>query len=188
MNTENRIDESQCKPLEVPEVVPGVAAVDFPEISDFLTGMKIKGSLFGFQKEDVYEKMQQLNGLYQTRIQQMREQTRGQLKQLKKQQRDEMEDIRRKMKEEQVAFQTQQEQVMAEARMQMQQELEESRMQMQQELETAKEQALQEIRDRKREEEEKSRRELVMIQEEMGRLIDHLVRLQNKVNEVAEEK
>ena len=39
--------------LEVPEVVPGVMAVDFPEINEFLQGMKLKGSLLGFQREDV---------------------------------------------------------------------------------------------------------------------------------------
>ena len=50
-------DSIEYTPLEVPEVVPGVTAVDFPEISDYLKNMKLKGSLFGFQKEDVYEKM-----------------------------------------------------------------------------------------------------------------------------------
>ena len=63
-------------PLEVPEIVPGAPAVDFPEISDFLKSMKLKGSLFGFQKEDVYEKMQKLNSMYQTRAQQLRDQAR----------------------------------------------------------------------------------------------------------------
>ena len=44
-------DSAEYTPLEVPEVVPGVTAVDYPEISDFLKNMKLKGSLFGFQKK-----------------------------------------------------------------------------------------------------------------------------------------
>ena len=86
MEQRQETNEVQGRMLEVPEVVPGTASVDFPEIADFLRSMKMKSGLFGFQKEDVYEKMQQLNKMYQTRAQQMREQNRGQLKQMKKQQ------------------------------------------------------------------------------------------------------
>ena len=74
MSAENNVNES--KPLEVPEVVPGAAAVEFPEINDFLSRMRIRSGLFGFQKEDVFAKMQELNTLYQNRLQQMRDQTR----------------------------------------------------------------------------------------------------------------
>ena len=91
-------------PLEVPEIVPGAPAVDFPEISDFLKSMKLKGSLFGFQKEDVYEKMQKLNSMYQTRAQQLRDQARGQLKQMKKQNQEEAEDLRRRLEQEKEEF------------------------------------------------------------------------------------
>ena len=80
--------------LEMPEVVPGMAPIDYPEISEFLQKMKIKTGLFGYQKEDVLEKMQQLNSMYQSRAQQMRDQSRGQLKQMKKQQQDEVIEIR----------------------------------------------------------------------------------------------
>ena len=48
---------------------------------------------FGFQKEDVYEKMQQLNKMYQSRAQQMRDQNRGQLKQMRKQQQEELAEL-----------------------------------------------------------------------------------------------
>ena len=68
MSAENNVNES--KPLEVPEVVPGAAAVEFPEINDFLSRMRIRSGLFGFQKEDVFAKMQELNTLYQNRLQQ----------------------------------------------------------------------------------------------------------------------
>ena len=91
MSAENNVNES--KPLEVPEVVPGAAAVEFPEINDFLSRMRIRSGLFGFQKEDVFAKMQELNTLYQNRLQQMRDQTRGQLKQMKKQYQEVMNHI-----------------------------------------------------------------------------------------------
>jgi len=160
------METNTYKPLEVPEVVPGMAPVDFPEISDFLKGMRIKSGLFGFQKEDVYEKMQQLNSLYQTRIQQMREQNRGQLKQMKKQQQEELEEIRSKMRKDQEA----------------------AKEQMEQELARAKEEALKEAKKQSEEEVARCHRELAMIQEEMDRLIERLTLLKNKVNTVAEEK
>lgn len=53
--------------------------------------------IFGFQKEDVYEKMQQLNKMYQSRAQQMRDQNRGQLKQMRKQQQEELEDMKARL-------------------------------------------------------------------------------------------
>ena len=81
-------------PLEMPEVVPGVASVDYPEINEFLQKMKIKTALFGYQKEDALEKMQQLNNMYQSRAQQMRDQVRGQLKQMKKQQQEDVIELR----------------------------------------------------------------------------------------------
>ena len=177
MSTETNINENLTKPLEVPEVVPGAAPVDFPEISDFLKGMKIKGSLFGFQKEDVYEKMQQLNGLYQTRVQQMREQTRGQLKQMKKQQQEEREDMRSRMEREK-----------EEAKAQMEKELAETKARMEQELVSAKEKAVAEAKAQSAAEVEKCHRELALIREEMERLIERLMLLKNKVNTVAEEK
>ena len=90
----------EYKPLEVPDVVPGSTSVDFREINDFLRNMKIRSGLFGFQKEDVYEKMQKLNSLYQARAQQMRDQARGQLKQMKKQQQEELEELRGRVAEE----------------------------------------------------------------------------------------
>ena len=80
------------KPLEYPEIVQDTVEVEFPEITDFVRNMKLKSGIFGFQKEDVYEKMQQLNKMYQSRAQQMRDQNRGQLKQMRKQQQEELED------------------------------------------------------------------------------------------------
>ena len=49
------------KPLEYPEIVQDTVEVEFPEITDFVRNMKLKSGIFGFQKEDVYEKMQQMN-------------------------------------------------------------------------------------------------------------------------------
>ncbi|MCI8597485.1 MAG: hypothetical protein HFJ10_03440, partial [Lachnospiraceae bacterium] len=102
MSAENHTEEKEMEfqPLEVPEVPAGAVSTDFPEIGDFLENMKIKGSLFGFQKEDVFLKMQQLDTMYQHRVHQMREQTRGQIKQIKKQQQEEQEEIRKHLKKE----------------------------------------------------------------------------------------
>ncbi len=188
MSTEQNINENQSVLLEVPEVVPGVAPVDFPEISDFLKGMKIKGSLFGFQKEDVYEKMQELNGLYQTRVQQMREQNRGQLKQMKKQQQEELEDIRGKMERAKEEAKAQCDKELEEAKAQFEKELAEAKMQMQQEITRAKEQAVLDAKAQSKAEVEKCHRELELIQAEMDRLIERLLFLKNKITATAEEK
>ena len=85
------------KPLEYPEIVQDTVEVEFPEITDFVRNMKLKSGIFGFQKEDVYEKMQQLNKMYQSRAQQMRDQNRGQLKQMRKQQQEELEDMKARL-------------------------------------------------------------------------------------------
>ena len=53
----------EVKLLEMPDVVSGTVPADYPEISEFLQKMKIKTGFFGYQKEDVLEKMQQLNSL-----------------------------------------------------------------------------------------------------------------------------
>ena len=91
METENttEVKTEEFQPLEMPDIVSSTMPIDYPEISEFLQKMKIKTGLFGYQKEAVLEKMQQLNGMYQNRAQQMREQVRGQLKQMKKQQQEE---------------------------------------------------------------------------------------------------
>ena len=96
MEAKDNIEEKsgEFEPLEMPEAVAGVVTVDYPEINEFLQKMKIKTGLFGYQKEDVLEKMQQLNSLYQSRAQQMRDQARGQLKQMKKQQQEDVIEIR----------------------------------------------------------------------------------------------
>ena len=161
MSTEKNAEtrENQYKLLEVPEVVPGAVPTDFPEISDVLSSMKIKGSLFGFQKEDVYEKMNQLNSLYQARVQQMREQSRGQLKQMKKQQQEELEAIRIRMEQEQ----------------------EEVKKGFEKELEKIREQAYAEA-------EEKNRETMEQIRQEIGHLTERLTALKNRVNGIAEEK
>ena len=105
MQEKEKQDSAEYTPLEVPEVVPGVTAVDYPEISDFLKNMKLKGSLFGFQKEDVFEKMQKLNSMYQARAQQMRDQARGQLGQVKKQHQEELEALKEQLEQEKADFQ-----------------------------------------------------------------------------------
>ena len=87
VEVKSEVKSEEYTPLEMPDVVPGAASVDYPEINEFLQKMKIKTGLFGYQKEDVLEKMQQLNSMYMSRAQQMRDQSRGQLKQMKKQQR-----------------------------------------------------------------------------------------------------
>lgn len=92
---------AEGKPLEYPEnTQDSVTEVDFPEITEFVRNMKLKGGIWGFQKEDVYEKLRQLNKLYQSRVQQMRAQTRGQLRQLKKSQQEELEQLKAELETE----------------------------------------------------------------------------------------
>ena len=92
MSTQEKPKENAAEytPLEMPDTVPGANATDFPEINEFLKNMKLRGSMFGFQKEDVYEKMQKMNSMYQSRFQQLRDQLRGQLKQIRRQQQEEL--------------------------------------------------------------------------------------------------
>lgn len=166
MEQRQETNQVQGSMLEVPEVVPGTASVDFPEIADFLRNMKMKSGLFGFQKEDVYEKMQQLNKMYQTRAQQMREQNRGQLKQMKKQQQEELEELKGRLAaEQQAAYEKMQEEI-ARARVEIRRELEAQ----------MKEKA------------EQQNRELVMIGEELERLNERFALLKNKVKDLTDER
>ena len=166
MEQRQETSEVQGRMLEVPEVVPGTASVDFPEIADFLRSMKMKSGLFGFQKEDVYEKMQQLNKMYQTRAQQMRDQNRGQLKQLRKQQQEELEDMKARLSAEQKeAYDRMQEQIAA-ARVEIRREMQE---QMQ-------------------EKADKQKRELTMISEELERLNERFLLLKTRIGELAEQE
>lgn len=178
--TEGKVEEkrnTEYRPLEVPEVVLNVPATDFPEITDFLKRMRLKNSMFGFQKEDVYAKMQQLNSLYETRIQQLREQTRGQLKQIKKQQQEDLEERNRKAQEE---YRSELEEANRRELEKYKQELEEANKREQ-------EQYRRELEEKDREAAERHRRELAMVREEMDRLIERLTQLRNKMYSVSEE-
>ena len=106
MSTQEKQKESAVEftPLEMPDSVPGANATDFPEINEFLKSMKLRSSMFGFQKEDVYEKMQKMNSLYQSRFQQLRDQLRGQLKQIRKQQQEELAGLRESFEQEKEAW------------------------------------------------------------------------------------
>ena len=154
------------KPLEYPEIVQDTIEVEFPEITDFVRNMKLKSGIFGFQKEDVYEKMQQLNKMYQRRAQQMRDQNRGQLKQLRKQQQEELEDMKARLSAEQKeAYDRMQEQIAA-ARVEIRREMQE---QMQ-------------------EKADKQKRELTMISEELERLNERFLLLKTRIGELAEQE
>lgn len=125
------------KPLEYPEIVQDTVEVEFPEITDFVRNMKLKSGIFGFQKEDVYEKMQQLNKMYQSRAQQMRDQNRGQLKQMRRQQQEEIEDMKARL----AAERAQEQQKLAEEREKQEAERAELQAQMEKERAELKEQA-----------------------------------------------
>ena len=154
------------KPLEYPEIVQDTIEVEFPEITDFVRNMKLKSGIFGFQKEDVYEKMQQLNKMYQSRAQQMRDQNRGQLKQLRKQQQEELEDMKARLSAEQKeAYDRMQEQIAA-ARVEIRREMQE---QMQ-------------------EKADKQKRELTMISVELERLNERFLLLKTRIGELAEQE
>ena len=62
MEVKSEVKSGEYTPLEMPDVVPGPAPADYPEINEFLQNMKLKTGLFGYQKEDVLEKMQQQIG------------------------------------------------------------------------------------------------------------------------------
>ena len=157
---------AEGKPLEYPEIVQDTIEVEFPEITDFVRNMKLKSGIFGFQKEDVYEKMQQLNKMYQSRAQQMRDQNRGQLKQLRKQQQEELEDMKARLSAEQKeAYDRMQEQIAA-ARVEIRREMQE---QMQ-------------------EKADKQKRELTMISEELERLNERFLLLKTRIGELAEQE
>ena len=132
----NRAKQSG-KRLEYPEIVQDTVEVEFPEITDFVRNMKLKSGIFGFQKEDVYEKMQQLNKMYQSRAQQMRDQNRGQLKQMRRQQQEEIEDMKARL----AAERAQEQQKLAEEREKQEAERAELQAQMEKERAELKEQA-----------------------------------------------
>lgn len=196
MNTEN-----QDKFLEVPEVVPNAAPVDFPEISDYLKNMKIRGSLFGFQKEDVYAKMQELNRLYQERMQQLREQGKGQIRQIRRQQQEELEAMRslhRQEKEELEAALAGKMQELEAARVQAEQDLEQEKLIKKQEIDAlrakmeegltlARIQIREEQELKNREAAEKKRQGLLGIREDLSRMVDHLAQLRGRISSAAGE-
>ena len=68
---------------------------DFPEVSEFLQRMKLRKSMLGYDKEDVMLKMQQLNHLYQERINVLK----GQLELERKLAQEELESQKEKLTE-----------------------------------------------------------------------------------------
>lgn len=168
-------EASEYRPLEVPEVIPGAAPADFPEISDYLKNMRLKNSLFGFQKEDVYAKMQELNRMYQNRTRQLREQTKGQLRQMKRQHQEDVERLREELEN----------RLKAEIQAEMEAELERR---LEAELERAREEIRCKLEEERQEEMSRQRRELTLIGTELERLVERLTLLKNKVGEAAKEE
>lgn len=176
------------KPLEYPEIVQDTIEVEFPEITDFVRNMKLKSGIFGFQKEDVYEKMQQLNKMYQSRAQQMRDQNRGQLKQLRKQQQEELEDMKARL----AAEREQEQQQIVEERQAMKEkfdaEQKEAYDRMQEQVAAARVEIRREMQDQMQEKADRQKRELLMISEELERLNERFLLLKTRIGELAEQE
>lgn len=47
---------------------------DFPELTNFLDNLKIKKTLFGYDKDDVLAKMKQMDNIYKNKLKEMQEQ------------------------------------------------------------------------------------------------------------------
>lgn len=203
--------EKQYNFLEVPEVVPNAAPTDFPEISEYLKNMKIKGSLFGFQKEDVYTKMQELNQLYQQRVQQMREQSKGQIRQMHRQHQEELDAVgslheqekteletalaertgEREALETALAERTQELQELQELKGQLEAVLAEKEQElakMKEELVHAKIQIREDLERTNRQAAEKRRQGLLGIRDDLSRMVEHLGQLKGRVGGVAREE
>ena len=176
------------KPLEYPEIVQDTVEVEFPEITDFVRNMKLKSGIFGFQKEDVYEKMQQLNKMYQSRAQQMRDQHRGQLKQLRKQQQEELEDMKARL----AAERAEEQQKLAEEQQAMKEkfdvEQKEAYEKLQEQIAAARIEIRREMQAQMDEKTAQQKRELTMISEELERLNERFLLLKTRIVELAEQE
>ncbi len=176
------------KPLEYPEIVQDTVEVEFPEITDFVRNMKLKSGIFGFQKEDVYEKMQQLNKMYQSRAQQMRDQNRGQLKQMRRQQQEEIEDMKARL----AAERAQEQQKLAEEQQAMKEkfdaEQKEAYEKMQEQIAAARVEIRREMQAQMQEKADQQKRELTMISEELERLNERFLLLKTRIGELAEQE
>ena len=176
------------KPLEYPEIVQDTVEVEFPEITDFVRNMKLKSGIFGFQKEDVYEKMQQLNKMYQSRAQQMRDQNRGQLKQMRKQQQEELEDMKARL----AAERAEEQQKLAEEQQAMKEKVDaeqkEAYEKMQEQIAAARIEIRREMQAQMDEKTAQQKRELTMISEELERLNERFLLLKTRIVELAEQE
>ena len=143
---------------------------------------------FGFQKEDVYEKMQQLNKMYQSRAQQMRDQNRGQLKQMRKQQQEELEDMKARL----AAERAEEQQKLAEEQQAMKEkfdaEQKEAYEKMQEQIAAARIEIRREMQAQMDEKTAQQKRELTMISEELERLNERFLLLKTRIVELAEQE
>lgn len=149
---------------------------EFPEVSEFLQKMQIRKSVFGYDKEDVMLKMQQLNRLYQERMLMVK----GQLEQERGKAKEEMDRIRAQAEEE-----------AAQIRALAQADAEELRRQM----ETDKEALVEQIRKEEQEKllvvmkEKRAERgkELRMLGEELKRVTEQLQNLRGHAEQMSAE-
>lgn len=162
---------------------------EFPQVSEFLEKMQIKKSMFGYDKEDVYLKMQQLNRLYQEQLFWIKGQVEAA--------RTEAEQMRREAEEIREKALKQAEQMRQETL----KEAEQMRQEAAEEAERLKTEARQKIEEMKeqireteraslaRELEEKNsvlRKELGLLEEEMNRSVVQLNGLRDRVNRMTE--
>lgn len=166
---------------------------DFPEVSEFLQKMQIRKSLFGYEKEDVLIKMQQLNRLYQDRLLVLK----GQMEQEKKAAKAESERIRQEAQEQADLLRdlarTEAEQLKQEA-LQLQQEARQEAEKIQREMQEQHDQLVEQIRKEEREkiladlkeQQALHQKELALLGEELGRASEQMQRLKSHVAQMTE--
>lgn len=138
--------------------------MDFPEVSEFLEHMQLRKGLFGYEKEDVLSKMQQLNRLYQDRLLVMK----GQMEQESRNVREEAEKERQAAREEA-------EQIRREAREQLEQQREQIRLEERQAI-------LAELEEQR----ETHRKELALLSDELARAAEQLQGLRGHIGQMTE--
>ena len=150
--------------------------IEFPEASEFLQKMQIRRGVFGYDKEDVMIKMQQLNRLYQDRLLILK----GQMEQERQAAREE---IRRVQIEAKAEAEHLKQEARAEAE-QMQKEMEEQREAMVEQIrqeERAK--LLAKVQGKRKE----HRKELGLLEEDLNRAAEQLQGLKGHVGQMIAE-
>lgn len=151
--------------------------LEFPEVRDFLAGMKVKKGLFGYDKEDVLQKMQQLDRMYRERLLLLK----GRLEEEKRVVREELEQERGNAAEYSENIKREAEIYAEQLRREAQEEREELREELRRE-----ERAI--LLAELAEERKTHQKELSLLDEELNRTAGQIKELQARVKKMAEEQ